>query len=90
MVQKTKKLKKKQPVRRKRRTKKTRRSMLWKSVFYAFLCVFAIVFGYVFYCALTLPDIESAFEKTRQPSTTIVAENGNEIQTFGHSFSSVI
>ena len=90
MVQKTKKLKKKQPTKRKKRTKKTRRRVFLKSVLCVFLCILALVFGYVFYCALTLPDIEAAFEKTRQPSTTIVAENGNEIQTFGNSFSSVI
>lgn len=45
---------------------------------------------YVGYCFLTLPDIEEAVARTRQPSTTIIAENGNEIQTFGQVYSEVI
>ena len=46
--------------------------------------------SYVFYCYITLPDIEDAVSKTRTPSTTIIAENGNEIYTFGNSFASVV
>lgn len=88
MVQKAKR--KKQPQKRKRRTKKTQKNVFLRICLYAFLSFFLLVFGYVFYCALSLPDIESAFEKTRQPSTTIIAENGNEIQTFGNTFSSVV
>ncbi len=45
---------------------------------------------YLLYCALTLPDIEKAVARTRQPSTTITAENGNEVQTFGSVYSEVI
>ena len=46
--------------------------------------------GYVGYCYLTMPDIEQAISRTRQPSTTITAENGNEIQSFGSVYSSII
>lgn len=42
------------------------------------------------YCILTLPDMEEAVSRTRQPSTTIIAENGNEVQTFGTVYSEVI
>lgn len=45
---------------------------------------------YIGYCYVTLPDVEDAVSHTRQPSTTIIAENGNEIFTFGNSFSEVV
>ena len=90
MVQKTKKLKKKQTTKHKRCVRKTRKSLFSRNLIYVFLGIFLLVFGYVFYCALSLPDIEAAFEKTRQPSTTIIAENGNEIKTFGNTFSSIV
>lgn len=45
---------------------------------------------YLFYCMATLPDIHEAVNRTRQPSTTIAAENGNEITTFGSVYSEVI
>jgi len=91
MVQKTKKTqKKKVPASRKRRSKKARGNKWLKRGVCALAAVLSVLAGYVFYCALTLPDIEAAFSKTRQPSTTIIAENGNEIQTFGNTFSSVV
>ena len=34
--------------------------------------------------------MEEAIEKTRQPSVTITAENGNEIHTFGNVYSQVV
>ena len=39
---------------------------------------------------MTLPDIDQAVARTRQPSTTITAENGNEVKTFGSVYSEVI
>lgn len=45
---------------------------------------------YFAYCFLTLPNIEEAVSRTRQPSTTIIAENGNEIRSFGTVYSEVI
>lgn len=38
----------------------------------------------------TLPDIEQAVSRTRQPSTTITAENGNEVATYGQVYSAVV
>ena len=45
---------------------------------------------YVGYCFATLPDIEKAVSRTRQPSTTVIAENGQEIKTFGNVYSEVV
>ncbi len=45
---------------------------------------------YIGWCALTLPDMNEAVNRTRQPSTTIIADNGNEVQTFGTVYSEVI
>ena len=45
---------------------------------------------YVGYCFVTLPDIDEVLSRTRQPSTTIIAENGNEIQSFGQVYSEFI
>ena len=57
-------------------------------IFFGFLVItFA---GWLLYCILTLPDIEQAVARTRQPSTTITAENGNEVKTFGSVYSEVI
>ena len=64
-----------------------------------FLCLSALYLGlamglavalYVAYCFITLPDIEKAVSRTRQPSTTIIAENGQEIARFGNVYSEVI
>ena len=90
MVQKTKTVKKRKASKGKKRKKKTLKVKLIKAFLYCCICVIFSVFCYVLYCFATLPDIDDALSKTRQPSTTIVAENGNEIQTFGNSFSSVV
>ena len=45
---------------------------------------------YVGYCFVTMPDIEHAIQRTRQPSTMITAENGNEIQSYGSVYSAII
>ena len=54
------------------------------------MVLFVVTGGYVGYCYLTMPDIEAAISRTRQPSTTITAENGNEIMSFGSVYSSII
>ncbi len=90
MVQKKKKNTKRAVKRRSKNSKKTFRRFLFKSGFMIGLLLFIVCFFYVSYCYVTLPDIEVAFNKTRLPSTTVIAENGNEIQTFGNSFSSVV
>ena len=45
---------------------------------------------YLLYCFFTLPDIAQAVSRTRQPSTTITAENGNEVATYGQVYSAVV
>ncbi len=45
---------------------------------------------YIAYCIITLPDINEAINRTRLPSTTILAENGNEVQSFGTVYSEFI
>ena len=45
---------------------------------------------YIAYCFATLPDIEQAVSRTRQPSTTVIAENGQEIRSFGNVYSEVV
>lgn len=72
--------------------RKNRRQQYWwfKKLLTAALLVLAILSIYIAYCYVTLPDINVAISRTRQPSTTIIAENGNEIYTFGNSFSEVI
>ena len=90
MVQKAKKASKRPTKKRKKSTKKTFKKKLIKALIISAFAIFALITSYVLYCYATLPDIEVALSKTRQPSTTIIAENGNEIQTFGNSFSSVV
>ena len=45
---------------------------------------------YIAYCIIMLPDMNEAINRTRQPSTTIIADNGNEIQSYGTVYSEVI
>lgn len=52
--------------------------------------LFLLMFGYVFYCYITLPDIQKAVERTRLPSTVILAENGNDIAKFGNTYAQMI
>ena len=71
--------------------KKTSSKKFWlKSFLLLCFAAFLTISAYIFYCYLTLPDIDDALSKTRTPSTTIIAENGNEIYTFGSSFASVV
>lgn len=56
--------------------------------FFLFLGITLLI--YLTYCFLTLPNINEAVSRTRQPSTTIIAENGNEIRSFGTVYSEVI
>lgn len=69
--------------------RRTRRRGFW-FLFYLFVALFCTVGIYLFYCWLSLPDLEEVVSRTRQPSTTVIAENGNEIFTFGNSFSEVV
>ncbi len=87
MVKKT-RTKKKTQKRRKSRSKQKRG--LLKFLLIIFMVLFVVIGGYVGYCYLTMPNIEAAISRTRQPSTTITAENGNEIMSFGSVYSAVI
>ncbi|MBQ8870253.1 MAG: PBP1A family penicillin-binding protein [Alphaproteobacteria bacterium] len=75
----------------KKRKKSQKKSWMWfKFVFKLGIVFFLLIAGYVSYCFITLPDIEDAVSRTRTPSTTIIAENGNEIYTFGNNYAQVI
>lgn len=84
--------KKKSPA-KKRRNKKNNHKVLWlcfKLALIVGFALFTLIAGYIAYCYATLPDVQTAVSRTRQPSTTVIADNGNEIYTFGNSFSEVI
>ena len=46
--------------------------------------------AYLTYCFITLPPLNDAVKRTRYPSTLIVAENGNEISSYGSVYSDVV
>ncbi len=80
----------------KKKTKKTKKRESKQRVknrrlLLKFIAMLVITFLiYLLYCMATLPDINEAVNRTRQPSTTIAAENGNEVTTFGSVYSEVI
>jgi len=84
-VAKAKKKTKKTKKRESKQRVKNRRLLL---KFIAMLVITFLI--YLLYCMATLPDINEAVNRTRQPSTTIAAENGNEVTTFGSVYSEVI
>ncbi len=63
---------------------------LLKGSFVLGAIAFLLVTIYVIYCYIALPDISGALSKTRQPSTTIIAENGQTIKSFGSVYSEVV
>lgn len=73
---------------KKHRTSWKRRLFKW--LFLSGLALFLLLCGYVFYCYITMPDIQKAVARTRQPSTVIMAENGNDIAKFGNIYAQVI
>lgn len=72
-----------------RRKKGAKRSVFWRLLKLSFLGIVLLAL-YIGVCLLTLPDMNDAINRTRQPSTTIIADNGNEVQTFGTVYSEVI
>ena len=81
--------KKKSPKKTKKRESK-QRSILMRLAIKVIL-VLVITFSlWILWCIYTMPDIEKAVERTRQPSTMIIAENGNEIHSFGNVYSEVV
>lgn len=77
----------------KRKNSSKNHSIIWK-IFKFFLIIGLVAFlflsGYVFYCYITLPNIQKAVSRTRQPSTTILAENGNDVAKFGSIYAQII
>lgn len=75
----------------KRKKRESKQRLATRRIILFFLSFLVITFaGWLLYCILTLPDIDQAVARTRQPSTTITAENGNEVKTFGSVYSEVI
>ncbi len=85
IVAKAKKTRKKSRKRESKQRVKNRKRIV---KFFAFLGITLLI--YLAYCFVTLPNIEDAVTRTRQPSTTIIAENGNEIRSFGTVYSEVV
>ncbi len=82
--------KKKKTVKKKRK-KESKQRVANRHILLKFFALLVIsLLTYLTYCYLTLPDIEKVVTRTRQPSTTITAENGNEVITFGNIYSEVI
>ena len=79
--------------RRKTGVKKSKRNFKIKLLVFfikvLLLMILALV-GYIGYCWFTMPDISAAVSKTRQPSTVIMAENGNDIAKFGQIYDKII
>lgn len=74
-----------------RKKRESKQRIATRRIILIFLSFLVITFaGWLLYCVLTLPDIDQAVARTRQPSTTITAENGNEVKTFGSVYSEVI
>lgn len=74
-----------------RKKRELEQRLATRRIILIFLSFLVITFaGWLLYCVLTLPDIDQAVARTRQPSTTITAENGNEVKTFGSVYSEVI
>lgn len=61
-----------------------------KLLLIAAAAVAAVLAAYVFYCWITLPDISKAIERTRLPATTILTQNGQEIESYGGVYSEII
>ncbi len=85
-----KKAKSKKKTRKTKKRESKQRCSYWGIAIKAALLLVITLGTYIFYCFETLPDIEQAIQRTRQPSTIITAENGNEIQSYGSVYSAII
>ncbi len=85
-----KKTTKRQNVKRRKSSRKHKK--VSKLTYLLKLCAvgLALLLFYLFLCILTLPNMSEAINRTRLPSTTILAENGNEVQSFGTVYSEII
>lgn len=76
--------------RNKRKNKRSFKFRLFIAALYMAIICALLIAGYVFYCYVTMPDIRKSVMQTRQPSTEIMAENGNDIAKFGNVYAEVI
>ncbi|MFV0625981.1 MAG: transglycosylase domain-containing protein [Alphaproteobacteria bacterium] len=83
-----KKTKKKKTISKKRESKQ--RLANCKGLWVFLLCLGVTLAAPLLYCFLTMPNLDSAINRTRQPMTTIAAENGKEIQTYGNIYQNVV
>ena len=81
--------KKKKKKKNKKKTLKQRIKLFWL-LFKICFFLGIILAAWILYCFITLPDMEEALFRDRQPATTIVAENGNEIKSYGTVYSEVV
>ena len=66
--------------------------LLWSRFYLNRIGIGAVIvlFLYIGYCALTLPDIEKAVKATRAPQITILASDGTEIGSYGAQYGSPV
>ena len=85
------KVTKKKKTTRKRKKRESKQRVANRHILLKISLLLVISFALcLLYFFLTLPNIEQAVSRTRQPSTTITAENGNEVATFGQVYSAVV
>lgn len=91
MAKTTKKTPKETPAKRKKTTKRKKfKNSRLKLFLTAGAVAAALLAVYLLICLATMPDLKEAINRTRLPSTTILAENGNEVQSFGTVYSEII
>lgn len=83
---------KKTPAKKRRRTttRKQKKTSRLKLILTLGGAGFAIAALYLLFCLITMPDLNEAINRTRLPSATILAENGNEVQSFGTVYSEIV
>ena len=74
---------------KKRKTSKKKKIGLMKYIKLAGIVAIPVVL-YIAYCIITLPNMKEAINRTRLPATTVLAENGNEVQSFGTVYSEFV
>jgi membrane peptidoglycan carboxypeptidase len=87
LVKKTRKNTKKSKKTTKRKSKKLNKVIFWGKCIGIGIACFLL---YLVFCIITIPDMDEAINRTRLPSTTILAENGNEVQSFGTVYSEIV
>lgn len=85
-----KQIKKRKSTGRKRKVSRKSSSKLIKFLLLAGVFALFLLSVFIAYCFITLPSIEDAVNKTRQPSMVIIAQNGEEIAGYGGVYSEVV